>query len=115
MQSYLYLLFGGCVVWLIYFVPGAVIVRLGIFTLSLAVTGIFVCRADWRTAALYAVLTVEIMQLGYGIVKSLSSILYPHLSAFDQETVGFVFMTGGDGVASLNRGLLCYGTALFFR
>ncbi len=108
MKFYYYLLFGGCSVWAVCSVQGAVIIGLGIFILSLAAAGILVCHTDWRTAALYAVLTVEIMQLGYGIVKSLSSILYPHLSAFDQKTVGLVFMLAGEAAALLVTGL-CYG------
>ena len=108
MKLYSYLLFVGCVVWSICFVPGAIIVKLGGLILSLAAVGIFVCHTDWRTAALYAVLTVEMMQLSYGIVKSLLSILYPHLSAFDQNTVGFVFMLTGEAV-SLLLTWLCYG------
>ena len=107
MKLYLYLLFWGCAVWVICFVTGASIVRLGILILFLATAGIFVCRTDWRTAALYAVLTVEIMQLSYGIMKSLLSILYPHMSAFDQKTVGFVFMLSGEMAALLLTGL-CY-------
>ncbi len=41
------------------------------------------------------------MQLSYGIVKPLLSILYPHLSAFDGKTVGIVFMVAGEVVALL--------------
>lgn len=100
--------------WAIYVVPGTTIVRLGIFILSFAAARIFVCHADWRTAALSAVLTVEIMQLGYGIVKSLSSILYPYMSDFDQIKVGFLFMLVEEAAALLLTGF-CYGMALFFQ
>ena len=85
-----FLLFGGCTVCVIYFVPGGTIVELGVFVLFLAAAGIRICQADLRPAVLYAVLTVEIMQLGYGIMKSLLSILYPYLSEFDQNRVVFV-------------------------
>lgn len=85
-KFYYYLLFGGWSVWAICFLSDAVLLDLGIFILSLAAMGIFVFHTDWKTAALYAVLTVEIMQLCYGIVNSLMSILYPYLSAFDQKT-----------------------------
>ena len=107
MKLYLYLLFGGCTVLAICFVPGAFIIKLGIFILLLAASGIFVCHTDWKTSALYAVLTVEIMQLCYGIVKSLLSILYPYLSAFEQNMVGYVFMLAGE-VVSLLLTWLCY-------
>lgn len=105
-KFYYYLLFGGWSVWAICFLSDAVLLDLGIFILSLAAMGIFVFRTDWKTAALYAVLTVEIMQLCYGIVNSLMSILYPYLSAFDQKTVGYVFMTAGEAVA-LGLVVLC--------
>ena len=111
MKIYFYFLFGGCAVCVICFIPGAAIVKLAVFILLLAAAGIFACHTDWRTAALYAVLVEEIMQLGYGIVKSLLSILYPHLSAFEQNLVGFVFMLGGEAASLLLTGL-CYGVAI---
>ncbi len=104
------LLFGGVVVGVIYFAPGGTIVELGIFALSLAAAGIFVFHTDWKTAVLYAVLTVEIMQLSYGIVNSLSSILYPYLFVFEQNTVGLVFMLAGEAASLLLTGL-CYRMA----
>lgn len=100
-----FLLFGGCTVCVIYFVPGGTIVELGVFVLFLAAAGIRICHADLRPAVLYAVLTVEIMQLGYGIMKSLLSILYPYLSEFDQNRVGFAFMLAGEGLSLLLTGL----------
>ena len=62
---------------------------------------------DWRSAALCAVLTVEIMQPGYGIGKFLLSILYPYLSAFDQNMVGYMFMLAGE-LAALLLTRFCY-------
>lgn len=107
MKPHFYFLFGGCAVFLICFAAGRTFVELVIFALSLAAAGIFVCHADWRSAALYAVLTVEVMQLGYGIVKSLLSILYPYLSAYEQNTVGFLFMFLGE-LAALLLTWFCY-------
>lgn len=108
MKLYVYLLSGGCAVWAICTVQGETIVKLGALILWLAAVGICVCHTDWKTTALYAVLTVEIMQLGYGIVKSLLSILYPYLHAFDQNVVGYVFMLGGEAFSFLLTGI-CYG------
>lgn len=107
MKPYFYFLFGGCAVCLICFAAGRTFVELVIFALSLAAAGIFVCHADWRSASLYAVLTVEVMQLSYGIVKSLLSILYPYLSAYEQNTVGFLFMLLGE-LAALLLTWFCY-------
>lgn len=61
MKPYFYFLFGGCAVCLICLAVGRTFVELVLFALSLAAAGILVCHADWRSAALYAVLTVEVM------------------------------------------------------
>lgn len=112
MKFYFYLLFAGCTAWAICAVACAVIVQWGIFILSLMAIGIFVLQKDWKTTVLYAVLTMEIMQLCYGTVKSLLSILYPCLSAFNQITVGYVFMLAGEGVSLALAGL-CYVAAVY--
>ena len=103
-----YLPFSLCAAWVIYSVPGGTMAELAVFALLLAAAGIWAGRADWRPAVLYAVLVVEIMQLCYGIVNSLLSILYPFLSAFDQKAVGLVFMMAGEMTSLLLAGF-CYG------
>lgn len=103
-----FLLLGECTVWAVCFVPGGTMADFGVFALFLAVSGIFVCSTDWGTAVLFAVLAVEIMQLGFGIVKSFSSILYLHLLPLEQNTLGTVFMLAGE-LASLLLTGLCYG------
>ena len=60
--------------------PAGSIVQYLIYTLLLVIIGIFICRADWKSVILYAALTVEIMQLSFGIVNSLSGIVQPKLS-----------------------------------
>lgn len=114
MRIYLYLLFGGCTVCAICFVPGTNIVSLGILMLSLAVGGIFACHRDWRIAALYAALIVEILQISYGIAKSLSSILYPHLAASWQEIPSFVLMLAEEMVGILLTGGCCFLIQRYF-
>ncbi len=84
-KPYFYLLLA--IVWCLgtRFIPvGRTAESLG-FVMLLMVSGVLVCRADWRSSALFAALTVVIMQISYGIVNSLLGILYPWMSHFDQE------------------------------
>ena len=78
-----------------------------VYILLLAVNGILVCHVDWKSVILYSVLTVEIMQLCFGIVNSLLSILYPMMFSFEQNIVGIVFMLIGY-IAALLLTALCY-------
>jgi hypothetical protein len=66
-----------------------------LYTLLLAGYGIFVCRADWASAFLYAVITAGIMQLCYGVVNLSLYILYPYVFPFWQEKTGILFMVLG--------------------
>ena len=111
-KFYYYLIFEIYAVLAIHFFSGGTIAELGIFVLLLTAFGI-VAFAAQKTESVFqraeifgqsflcSVLIVEIMQLSYGIVKPLLSILYPHLSAFDGKTVGIVFMVAGEVVALL--------------
>lgn len=95
-KPYFYLLLA--IVWCLgtRFIPvGRTAESLG-FVMLLMVSGVLVCRADWRSSALFAALTVVIMQISYGIVNSLLGILYPWMSHFDQEAVGTAFMLFGN-------------------
>ncbi len=82
------------------------IMELLVFVLLLAASGIFICRTDWKPVILYAVLCVEVMQLSYGIVNSLLSILYSLMFFFNQKVVGFVFMVLGN--SALLLAMFCY-------
>ena len=62
-----------------------------VYFLLLTVSGILVCRADWRPVILYAALTIESMQLSYGIVNSLSCIVYPRLFSLTHKVMGIAF------------------------
>ena len=68
--------------------------------------GSFLCHTDWQSIILYAALTVEIMQLSYGIVNSLSGILYPLISSFHQEIIAIIFLLLGN--SALLLAVLCY-------
>lgn len=77
-----------------------------VFVLLLVLSGTAVWRADLKTAVLYAALTVEVMQLSYGIVNNLLGILYPHMSSFDPYAVGAVFAIFGN--IALLPAVICY-------
>lgn len=85
-----------------------------IYIVLLAVNGIFVCHVDWKSVILSSVLTVEIMQLCFGIVNSLLSILYPMTVSFDQNVAGIVFMLVGYTAAFLLAALCYYITYRYF-
>ena len=85
-----------------------------IYILLLAVNGIFVCHVDWKSVILYSVLTVEIMQLCFGIVNSLLSILYPMTVSFEQHVVGIAFMLIGYITAFILAALCYYITYRYF-
>ncbi|MDE7310109.1 MAG: GHKL domain-containing protein [Eubacterium sp.] len=103
-----YALFTVCVIAAIHFVQAGTIAEFGVFALLLTASGVFACHADWKSSVLYAALVIEMMQLSFGIVKSLMSMLYPLLSAYNQNIIGIVFMVAGEMVSLLLCGLCCY-------
>ena len=110
-----YLLFGIGSILAIRFVAGGRIAEFGAYTLMLTVSGLCLCadlrgahlllkqgrnalfyhQSDWKASILFAALTVEVMQLCFGIVNAVLSMLYPVMQPFDQKTVGIVFMLLG--------------------
>lgn len=119
-RFYSYILFAVCAMVVIHFVPTGTIVEFGAFALLLTAAGILVCCSDvksvdlsnrkslFKFTILYAALVVDLMQLGYGIVKSLLSIFYPLMSAFDRNTVGIIFMVSGELLSLFLTGIFCY-------
>ncbi len=104
-----YFLFLFFIVLLIKLVPGGSMAEFLAYTLLLTAGGIFPCRAGWKSSLLYAALTVEIMQLSYGVVNSLLDILYPLMSSFHRQAVGIAFMLSGN--TALLLAALCYHVA----
>ncbi len=106
-KCYFYLLF--VLVWTVFteVIPTVRITEFLIYILLLTVSGFFVCHADCKSAILYSALTVEIMQLSYGIVNSLLSIFYPIMCAFQPKIVAIAFMLIGNIIALL-LAVLCY-------
>lgn len=107
MKPYFYLLFSVFCMATIKLLPDSRSVEFAAYVLLLMVIGIFVCHADWKPVLLYASLTVEIMQLCYGIVNSFISILHPLLLPLNQKLVGTLFMLLGN-IASLLLAAFCY-------
>lgn len=109
---YIYPLFAVCGAAAIHFVSG--MAEFGVFVLLLTASGVWICRTDWKSALLYGVLVVEIMQLCYGMVKSLLSIFYPMMSAFEQNVIGILFMISGEAASLLLTGVCCHMVCRYF-
>ena len=97
----------GCVV--MQAAPAKSIAQYLIYTLLLVIIGIFICRADWKSVILYAVLTVEIMQLSLGIVNSLSGIVQPKPSYAHRNVSAVLSILLG--IAALVMAVVCYSVA----
>lgn len=82
-------------------------IQLLLLILFLVGTGICICRADAPSVILYAIITVEIMQLCYGISASLCHMLSPVLISLGSETVSPILMIGGS-ILALLLSVLCY-------
>lgn len=109
-KLYIYVLFVLFWVVIMKVIPTGRITEFLVYILMLTVSGMYACRADWKSVILYSALTVEIMQLNYGIVNSLLDILYPMMFHFNQEIVGVTFMLSGN-IAALLLAVFCYHTA----
>ena len=78
-----------------------------VFILLLMAMGKLFYRADFVPAALYAVVTVEIMNLCFGLTNSLSYILFPIILEKSPGFFGFILMGVGNAVA-FALSVLCY-------
>ncbi len=105
-KLYFYILFALFWTFFTEVIPTNRITEFLIYILLLTVSGLFACHADWKSVILYSALTVEIMQLCYGIVNSLLSILYPLVSPLNHKIVGIVFMLTGN--TALLLAVFCY-------
>lgn len=90
-------------------VPSLYILLLLIIMLILY--GTIMLKADIKLCFLYAVLTVEVMQLCYGIFNSVSIILSSFLYHINPTALSYVFMILGSLLA-LCLSVLCYLTIL---
>ncbi|MDE6601930.1 MAG: GHKL domain-containing protein [Lachnospiraceae bacterium] len=104
-----YLLFAAFGLAVMQAAPTGGIAEYLIYTLLLIVIGLFICRADWKSVILYAALTVEIMQLSFGMVNSLSGILFSGGLFLHQNTAAVMSVLMG--IVALTLAVFCYRAA----
>lgn len=102
-----YLLFAACGVAVMQLTSTGRMAQFGGYVLLLTTSGILVCHADRKAAVLYAALVVVVMQLSYGIVNSLSGMLYPLFFPFGHTIAGIAWMIVSESAALL-LSVLCY-------
>ena len=78
-----------------------------VFIILLIAVGKLIYRAEFVSAALYAVVTEEILNLCFGLTNSLSYILSPIVFMKNPQIFGFIFMAAGNILAFV-LALLCY-------
>lgn len=100
-----YFLFIICAGIVLHFFLDSTIISLAVFSLLLVAWGVTLCRADLKSSILYAALVVEVMQLCYGIVRSLFYMLMMLFAAY--EVSGIIFMLACE-IASLIFTGVCY-------
>jgi len=100
-----YFLFTICATVVVHFLQAGTIIRLGGFSLLLMAWGVLFCRADLKTSLLYAALVVEVMQLCYGIVRSLFYMLMMPFASY--QAAGVIFMLASE-IVSLMLTAVCY-------
>ncbi len=83
------------------------ILALLVFCMLLMVAGKLFYRTDGISAVLYAVVTVEIMNLCFGLSNSLSYILFPVVFEKSPHFFGFILMGAGN-ILALTLAVLCY-------
>lgn len=105
-KRYFYPLSAAFGVVLVHVVTAGSIAAYLAYTLFLIVVGLVICRADWKSVLLYAALTVEIMEISFGIINSVSGILHPLTLPFHRNAgaVISVFM----GSMALVLAVFCY-------
>ncbi len=84
----------------------------GIFALFVCIillmaAGKLFCKTSFASAALYAVVTVEIMNLCFGVFNSLSCILAPIVFEENARWCSFIIMAAGS-ILALMLSVLCY-------
>lgn len=106
-----YLLFAAISSLAAAFLPAPVLFKLIFLMMLLLCMGVCFYGTNWRVMILYAVITVEIMQLCYGISNSVSGIVYPYLySHFYQlypDTIG-VYLMIVSGLFTFTAAFFCY-------
>ena len=71
--------------------------------------GIVICKTYNILIVLYAIVTIEIMNLCYGVFNSLSGILFSLIFSENLEVISFIMMIAGN-ILALLASILCYQT-----
>ena len=108
-KRYSYPLFAALGVVLVHVAPAGSIDAYLVYTLFLIAAGLVICRAGWESVILYAALTVEITELSFGIVNSVSGILQPWADLVHRNAAAVISILMGS--MSLVLAVLCYRTA----
>lgn len=87
--------------------PAVPFLKFAFYVLLLLLYGILVMKTNSKITILYAFITVEIMQLCYGISKSFIGILSPILYSFNPNAMSVFFMAVSNFMALL-LSYLCY-------
>ena len=109
-----YFLFAVCAVVVNDFVSVGTITGFVVFVFLLTVYGRLVCRADFKFSILYAALMTEIMLLCFGIVNSLTGLLYSWRPEFFHGTAGIAVMLGSEAASLLLTGFCYYMVYRYF-
>ena len=109
-----YFLFAVCAVVVNDFVSVGTITGFVVFVFLLTVYGGLVCRADFKFSILYAALMTEIMLLCFGIVNSLTGLLYSWRPDFFHGTAGIAVMLGSEAASLLLAGFCYYMVYRYF-
>ena len=88
-------------------VPAALPAKLLINAVLLVFFGVFIYKAGIKTAVLYTIIIVEVMELCFCIFNSLTGILSPLLYPVNPKAVGLIFMII-NSFCSLLLSFLCY-------
>ena len=88
-------------------VPAALPAKLLINAVLLVFFGVFIYKAGIKTAVLYTIIIVEVMELCFCIFNSLAGILSPLLYPVNPKAVGLIFMII-NSFCSLLLSCLCY-------
>ena len=109
-----YFLFAVCAVVVNDFVSVGTITGFVVFVFLLTVYGMLVCRADFKFSILYAALMTEIMLLCFGIVNSLTGLLYSWRPDFFYGKAGIAVMLGSEAASLLLAGFCYYVVYRYF-
>jgi len=94
----------GCIV---IYLPMDTLLQALLLTGMLMIGGVFLLKAAWGTSALYALLTVVVMQLCFGLINAVTGVVSPRLYPENPAFFGALFMIAGT-LISLGLAYLCY-------